>query len=465
MKLSRLPLTGRVTLGRFATALAGGVIVVCMTSGLLDWVGFSPSFSRLLTEFLAAALLLISFLGPRTPNRRRALGLSMPLVAATIIGIAVSMLNGAKPVEQMLFAREILTPVLFLSAFLCAPISDVLRRRLLSVLAILMALQVIVCAIKFLFFGVNEKAWIGTMTQSAGQLGLLMPAMAMGFAWAFGLVRSRIALAGTCALMIAAVGVVSEKRATMFLVPAIPLLTLAIWLVIGHFGRVRRERPGVAAVRYLSVVALVSVIVGFGSLALIPSLNAENPKYLVYGTNSVVDYIRVYLTRDYDSPMNMSKTSVDDNQNIQLGRLLLLKRAVGLSLDQPLSVVLAGHGGGWLLEHRFLPHKGEDVLYDRVGLRGPSGLLIRHLFEIGWVGVALVVAWMLALVASLLKSSLKMPESVLACGAMTSVAVLLFDYTFYSEMTWNSGVFMPIFALLVAFALRSDPECRLDRGC
>jgi hypothetical protein len=71
---------------------------------------------------------------------------------------------------------------------------------------------------------------------------------------------------------------------------------------------------------------------------------------------------------------------------------------------------------------------------------------------------------MLALVPLLLKALLKAPESVLAFGALTSVVVLLFDYTFYSEMTWNSGVFMPIFALLAAFALRSSPECSQERG-
>ncbi|MCB1959395.1 MAG: hypothetical protein KDE68_02535 [Rhodocyclaceae bacterium] len=465
MELSRLPLTGWVTLERVATALASAVLAVCMINGLLDWAGLSPSYSRVLIEFLAAVLLLVSFLGARTPDRRGALVLSAPLLAATVIGVVVATLNGAKSVEQVLFAREILTPVLFLSAFLCAPVSDALRRRLLGLLAILVALQVFVCALKFALFGVNEKAWIGTMTQSAGQLGLLMPAMALGFAWAFGLVRARIALAATFALMIAAVGVVSEKRATMFLAPAIPMLTLTIWLLVGRFARIRRERPSRMALHYLVAVTTVSAIVGLGSLVVIPSLNAENPKYVLYGTHSVIDYIRVYLTRDYDSPMNISKTSIDDNQNIQLGRLLLLKRAVDLSLDQPLPVALTGHGGGWLLEHRFLPHKGGDVLYDRVGLRGPSGLLVRHLFEIGWIGVVLVLAWMFALVTLLLKALLKAPESVLAFGALTSVAVLLFDYTFYSEMTWNSGVFMPIFALLAAFALRSGPECRLERGC
>jgi len=465
MELSRLPLTGRLTLERLATVLAGAVLVVCMTSGLLDWAGLSPSYSRILTELLAAVLLLISFLGSQMPECRRAFVLSAPLVAAAVIGVVVATLNGAKPIEQLLFAREILTPVLFLSAFLCAPVSDALRRRLLGLLAILAAFQVLVCALKFLLFGVNEKAWIGTMTQSAGQLGLLMPAMALGFAWAFGLVRARISLAATLALMIAAVGVVSEKRATMFLAPAIPMLTLATWLVVGRFARIRRERPGRTVLHYLAAVATISAIVGLGSLVAIPSLNAENPRYVLYGTHSVIDYIRVYLTRDYDSPMNISKTSVDDNQNIQLGRLLLLSRAVRLSLDQPVPLALSGHGGGWLLEHRFLPHKGVDVLYDRVGLRGPSGLLVRHLFEIGWVGVVLVLAWTLALVTLLLKALLKAPESVLAFGALTSVAVLLFDYTFYSEMTWNSGVFMPIFALLAAFALRSGPECRQERGC
>ena len=75
------------------------------------------------------------------------------------------------------------------------------------------------------------------------------------------------------------------------------------------------------------------------------------------------------------------------------------------------------------------------------------------------------LAWMLALTSLLLKSLLNAPDSVLAFGALTSIAVLLFDYTFYSEMTWNSGVFMPIFASLVAFALKTGPECSQERGC
>ncbi len=447
-----------------ACALVVGIVLICMTTGVLDAAGIAPAVSNIVTTALAVALLALGVLGQRRTQLAQAFALTGPLLLAAIVGLLGGALRGAPPLEILLFAREMLTPVLLLLAFWYAPLDEGGARRIGRLLLLLVVVQIAVSLAKMASVGVNEKGWIGTMTQSAGQLGLLMPSLALGFIWAFGLIRSRVFAAGVLAMLVALVGVISEKRAMMFLACGIPLFVLATWWVVARIGSCEIQGCRRRTLSYLLSASVVAVLVAAASLVLIPSLKGDGARFERYGTEGTFEYILEYLTRDYDSPMNVSKTSVEDNPNIQLGRLVLLSRAVEDSVAQRPHLALAGQGGGWLIEHRLLAHKGDDVLYDHKGLRGPGGLLIRHLFEIGWLGVGLVLAWIAGLAYLLLRRISRAPEFIPAYGALVGLAVLTFDYIFYSEMAWNSGIFMPILLLLVVAALRPISLRGVRRG-
>lgn len=455
----RTPALGlsREAIGR---ALVLGLVVVCLNTGLLDWLGVPPSLSGLGVLGFAGALAFVGGQGRSLREIKHGFILVAPLLLVVLAGLIRGQFNHSSILELGLFSREMLAPAVLFLAFWWAPRKSISGPWLTVLLVTLAVLQVLVCAIKFGIVGVNEKDWIGTMTQSAGQLGLLMPSLALGFVWAFGVVHGRLAMAGFAALLISLVGVVSEKRAMMFLAGLVPVLVFVLWCFLtpglpGAAGRAKQRGLG-----FLVATLVTGGAVVFASLGLIQSLRGEGPRFERYGTHGPIEYMQEYLTRDYDSPMNISKTGVEENPNIQLGRSLLLKRAIFDSFSQSPVDLVFGHGGGWLLEHRLLKDKGRDVLYDRTGLRGPAGLFVRHIYELGWLGTTLVVLWVASL-AYLITRRLRLGAlPVLEMGALTGLAVMMFDYVFYSEMAWNSGVFMPILLLLVVSALRARSECR-----
>ncbi|MDQ0423287.1 hypothetical protein J2045_004339 [Peteryoungia aggregata LMG 23059] len=436
-----------------AFCLTALLLLLVMTGGLLEWLGIPQSASRFAVECLA--LLLIAC-GVRRCDRASLVSVacaSIPLVLAWSIGGANALASGASALQIALFSREIGTPVLFMAAFLLAPLGTSERHHLLKLLLSLTLLQVAVCVVKLFWIGANEKGWIGTMHQSAGQLGLLTPLLALGFIWAVALVHRTPWKVFLVATSVGLVAVASEKRALLVMMPLVPIGVLVCHAIFHRFFCKSYKRVSVsllanyAASAFMSCVLLIAL-----ALSSIDSLRSSD--YSKLGVNGVFEYIYVYMTRDFDSEMNRSDFSVDENLNIQMGRLRIIVVAVDIVSDSDLYTMLLGGGGGRLLAHPRL-NNGSDVMYREVGLRGPSGLAIRHLFEIGFLGVFLVLGWMGWMVVLLVNSAGSGANQVLVLGALGCVGVLAFDYLIYSESGWYSGVLLPLVTFLVAQAITS----------
>ena len=455
MELSNLLIVRWASQSRVYTSLAGLVLMLCMTMGLLSWLGIPASYVRLTSELIA--LLMIGAALPQSmPRRLLTVALSvLPLGIVWAFGSIVAARNGAGVIQMTLFSREILTPVLFFVAFTLKPLERKNQNILLSMLVVLAVVQVVVAAMKFGVMGANEKDWIGTMHQTAGQLGLLMPLLALGYIWAFALVKRRCLLPMAMAIAIGFVAVASEKRALIVLVPMVPIGLFILYRCVQFIQQSRQYRLGCWFVfRYFLAAGISAAVLISLALSSIQSLQPKEFKQL--GVKNVFEYVEVYLTRDYDAEMNASRTPVDENPNTHMGRLLLIKEAIAHAIESSWDQRLFGMGGGALLEHPALHQRGTDIMYHQVGLRGPNGLGVRHLLELGFVGTGLVIGWIGMLVVVLLVQLTRGGNPVLVFGALSGLGVLVFDYIVYSEIGWNSGVFMPVLMFLISQAMVSN---------
>lgn len=440
----------------YLTAL---LLLFVMTGGLLEWLGIPQSASRFVVECLALFLLACGVRRCDRASLVSAACASIPLVVAWMIGCANAVASGGSALQIALFSREIGTPVLFMAAFILAPLGTRERHHLLKFLLSLTILQVAVCVAKLLWMGANEKGWIGTMHQTAGQLGLLTPLLALGFIWAFALVHRvpwKVFLVATSVGLIA---VASEKRGLLVMMPLVPLGVLVCHEIFHRFFRHSYKRFSVSLLANYAASAFLSCVV-LMALALSSIESLRSSDYSKLGVDSVFEYIYVYMTRDFDSAMNRSEFSVDENPNIHMGRLRLIFTAVKTVSENDVYPMTLGGGGGRFLEHPRL-NNGSDVMYREVGLRGPSGLAVRHLFEIGFLGVFLVLAWMAGLVVLLVNSARSGANQVLVLGALCCVGVLVFDYLIYSEAGWYSGVLLPLVTFMVAQAIKCKPSSRV----
>ena len=341
-------------------------------------------------------------------------------------------------------------------------------KNLFLLLAVVAILQIPVALGKFILLGVNEKDWIGTFHHQAGQLGLLMPMVIVLFLWAYALRRGRIWPTILLATMFSLISVICEKRAIILVMPVWGLSLIAVnwWAQKGFkfsLGGIRSLPVSIVKSCVIPIVALClsSIIVIYVAALNIQSFDKSTAEYAHMRSEfqmenpSIWDYTLEYLVRGYDSPINRSKISVDKNENTHLGRIRLWIEGFKYMAQQNTKEMLFGFGGGWLLEHKLMPDKPRDLMYVRTKLRGPASSGVRHLFEIGFVGLTIMILWFLQIGLTLLRRTLSHKHSVLALGGLGIWALFAFDYILYSQVALSVGVFAPVCCFLVAAAIRT----------
>ena len=441
------------------TSLLAIVFLVNLNLGIVMAFDISVSKVRIAIEAMILLLLAITaFRSSRADVFRALKWIGLPLLAASI-GIAGDLSYQASHLEMILFARESLMPLVFFALFLLEPPDKIQWRVLLTVLLLTAAIQLPVAALKYCLLGVNEKQWIGTFHQTAGQLGLLMPMLTVVFLWAYAIKRGCLFVPVLLATGYALVSVVNEKRAVVFILPLLVALLISIDLIASRLsGRQLREIwycKKLGTCRLLSFYLLSVVAVIAFALHNISSFDTSTGDYENLPHRSVIAYSIEYLNRDYDSPMNRSANpDLETNRNIQMGRFRLWARGIETVAELPLARLLFGAGGGWLLEHPLLTHKPNDIFFDRIQLRGPTSTGLRHLFEIGIVGFLLMFIWLGQIAWALLRRVSDGGSGMIALGAAGAWAIFMFDYLFYSQVGSGVGVFAPVCFLFVAVALR-----------
>jgi hypothetical protein len=436
--------------------LAGALLVILvgsMTIGLWESLYVPQAVTKSLVELIILAAFVACVF--TRPESKRALIYLAPLVSIVIIGAITAIAVGDGWSGAALFARDLLKPALLL--IIAYSLTQGSSLRVLAVaLLLLVAVQIPIAGLKLAFIGIDEKSWIGTMHHSAGQLGVLLPLMAVPPLVVLGLVM------GSWIVWLIAFfsffAIVNEKRLAIF---AIPLLALGVWLLAVMQERWLRanDLPVSSVLRRVQTLIAVTVVsagtVYFGTYA-IPSLNPAG-KYAggSFDVRYLWTYVKEYLTRDYVSPMNNPLEKLESDTGIQLGRIELIRRAAADMAEQPLSTVLFGFGGSNTSPSYLLGGDRDDILFKRHKLRGPTPLGVRILFDTGYVGLVILVGWFVWLGVLLLRRMNDKDRSIaiLAAIALSWHGVAAVDAFLYSTVLWTSGALAPAYFVLLGCML------------
>jgi len=445
---------------RILTATTLLVLIASMTIGIWEAVNISQTVVKAIGE--AAVLVALALSIVARPESAKASRYLIPLLAIVAIGTVGAIAGEDGIAGAAVFARDMLKSAALL--FVAHSFVDGRSLRMLTIaILVLAAVQIPVAAAKLVLIGIDEKHWIGTMHHSAGQLGILLPLMAVpslvivGLAW-----RSSITwLSGFFSFF----AIVNEKRLAIL---AIPLFALGAWLIVVVQDIFIRPRLPLSTVvgRLRTFLAVLAVSVGtfYAGIFFIPSLN---PGGTYFGGKVDLRYLRTYtkeyLTRGYVSVLNNPLENLETDTGIQLGRIALIRDAAIHVARQPLPIALLGFGGSNTSDSYLLGDNRNDILFKRHRLRGATPFAVRVLIDTGYIGLTLLVGWFVWIVLLIMRR-MSDPDKWIAIIAMIALCwhgVVAFDVFLYSAALWTYGVLAPSYFLLLGLLLM-DRE-RLSR--
>lgn len=317
--------------------------------------------------------------------------------------------------------------------------------RLLIVIA---SIFLIVTCFKYLTIGVEEKHWIGTLSMTAGQLGVVYPSM---FVPVFPYVAP---LKGWLAAGILGLStIVHEKRSVILVFPLLIFSALTLILLRDRLLGTLTLRQ--ATIR-IGLASAVSVGVFLLSLTSIPSLN---PGQQGDGAGAIdlgylQNYTKEYLTRGYESELNNDPSNVDKDTGIQVGRVRVFIELWRWSSQRSTAQQIFGSGPTTIDRSYLLGPNRADILYQVTGVRGPTTLFHQLLVERGWIGVlaffaplTIMVVWLLLDFIKLLMA--KRRPSLAHWVAIWSLGVILLDLAGYSAISYLIPAGMVVFGVSV----------------
>ncbi|AGS20635.1 hypothetical protein [Rhizobium etli] len=433
--------------------LVGSVLVLSMTQGAWVAAGVSESVLKAMLEVGFIALFVIGVTQRLSSGQRlRGIGIILPFGLVVPIGLISGWAHGTSFIESVFYVRLIVLPTLLLLGLLNVSLDRAASRRLLFLIVGLILLQLPFFVYKWLVIGVEEKHWIGALSQTAGQLGLIFPLLVLSI-----LVPRYLAAGGWLILIIMAYSllpVVNEKRAILVMLPML-LMAATITHLRLPVPRTRKEgsKPKICVTRLL-LLFMVCLTVWISSVKSIPSLRCEPGSPCV---TQVITYMYDYLVRDYLSPMNISKTPKEQNTNIQLGRLTMIKESARILADKGWKTLFFGIGGGAINPSPNLGPDRADIMFKKFGLRGTYSFGLMLLWEGGVSSViaaaGFFVFFWLALVRRL---AVVQTNRSIVFGNITilMVAVLAFDFFGYSTAGWVTHCVTPFVFTLSAIFIR-----------
>lgn len=465
--------------------ILGTIILLGLTMGVWQFFG-ALSLIKAVQESLILLLFCYSLWSVRNPAATIQNPIVWPLFGLTLAALISAYVQNTGVIELALFLRE---TILFFLVFLAMRNLELPSRYmsgLYYLVGVIFLIQLPVSWLKYYFYGIAETLWIGTLHQSAGQLGLLFPLFVIAVLMAYGLTYRRNIMA--IFLLITLYGlfaVICEKRGIVY---TFPLLVIAL-LMVGYYSErcsFDRAKPLMFYRRHrhlmLATAASSIITIGF-SMITIKSLNPSLDNYLPAGTTCLhanqkqqrsetyleqlscrlsylLLYSKDYLIRGYSHPLNLSAQTVESNTNIQLGRLQLIYQTFIYKIKQnPIEIGL-GSGPSSVSTSYILGQNREDILFERTGLRGPSPSIVKILLELGFLGGACILFWFalvgLKLLQSIKNNELKPKPKFLILCLVGLHGILVFDFFLYSQVIWTQGVLIPLYFILLAELYRSD---------
>jgi hypothetical protein len=445
--------TSRLTQSSVGEILIAGLLILSMTQGAWVAAGIPESMLKAALEAGFIALFAVGVIQRlRSGQTQSGIGMIAPFGIAVLIGLVSGALQGASSIESLFYVRLLVVPLLFLLGALNVQLDQAASRRILLLIAALVLFQIPFFAYKWIVIGVEEKHWIGALSQTAGQIGLIFPLLILSL-----IVPLYIATGGWAIILVLVYSflpVINEKRAIVVMLPALLIAAVFTFSQISP-RRVTNEKfaPRIHY-RRLSLLFSVCIAIWVSSVNSIPSLECKNAPPCAL---QVIAYSYQYLLRDYSSPMNLSKTSKEENTNIQLGRLTLIKESILTLTEKGWKTLLFGLGAGAINPSPNLGPNRADIMFDKSGLRGTYSQGLMLLWEGGICSVLGAAGFFVFLWLALAKQLALMhtsPSIVFGNGMILMAAILAFDFFGYSTAGWLTHSVTPFVFTLVAIFLR-----------
>ena len=305
----------------------------------------------------------------------------------------------------------------------------------------LLVIQILVVVLKYIFYGIDEADWLGTLAHGTGQLSFLFPLLCVPVVIL--LYRNNFRLLSLLLVSLFAFGIIGEKRAIIFVMPLYVLYCLYVFSERGVFTFLARPRTIITS----TGIGLCMVL----GVMTIPSLNQEASETFggSFSAAFIIVYAFEYLTMDYGGSLQAAKEFAALDKNIQLGRLTMW----GFVFDWLGSVdwitKLFGLGYGSVTPSVWL-HSSDDLLFEVLGVRGGLSGANHALLEVGIIGMLLQTSILFSaffLVRKWRKTSISRHATQAFQVLELMFLVFFFDYFFYSTVLFNA---LPIPFILFA---------------
>jgi hypothetical protein len=300
--------------------------------------------------------------------------------------------------------------------------------KLKKYLLILLLFQIAFVIIKLFFHGIDEKFLIGTMSNTAGQLGFLFPAIAIPIVCYF-TANKNIVLMWLLIILLGAFGLINEKRSIVFLLP----------FIIYASVKINSDRIMVNSKSNMKI-GLIGMLVVFGitffGAHFIPSLNMNESYGGAVNFIYLFEYALEYLTMDYGGTLQGSYNDALLDAGVQIGRITLLIYIVDWIKQQEILTILFGIGFGAITPSDWLANQS-DPLFNLIGARGAISGFGLTLIETGVVGSILMFIFFINILLKVLILSRNENDLRLKRWYKTVVIILfvfMYDYFFYSTV-------------------------------
>ena len=277
------------------------------------------------------------------------------------LGLFLILLS-AKSLQNLI---EYSPPVIFLlvAVHLISLFEKMDSKVIPDVLRNLVGMSIVGTILKLFIFGIDESYLVGLMTMTAGEIGLIFPAVILAFYVDY---YKEIKKVRWVLLYLFLFGVINEKRSIVFVFPFLFLI----------LGKVNFKRG-------FFFVALLYPL----AISLIPSLNREEK---IFGSVDLVypfTYAVEYLMADYGSELQGSKREAYIDKNVQLGRVALLLNIRNEFQDMSSHTLLFGTGLGRYTNKYGSSGGIEDNLFKDFGYRGNLSSFLQVTLESGLLSI------------------------------------------------------------------------------
>jgi hypothetical protein len=420
------------------------VIFTCaFLQGSLDlFLGIPTFVSRGLMELCILFLFAKAFYG-RLIKYQQPIKLvgHVPMAGLFAVSIVSYIMNGETIIRYSLFVRHLFIFYIFFISLLNLNIAASTVARVNRYIVLLFLVQLPAAVEKFFRVGFQEGGGIGTVSAQAGSLSTIVPLFAMAFLFSFYLWRRKSKYIWLIPFFVA-FGIVGEKRAVVFFVPAVLMLMcgLFLWETRGY-RRVPGLRGPAGIVGIAIVIVLLSIVGIYGGARTLKSLNPETTVGGSFDPGYIVETIMEYETMIVETGETF-------------GRITTTMYAFELLHSRGTFELLFGLGPGLLVESSLLDQTEYETFRSLGIVAGKTGL-VWIVLQVGILGFLFVLLLYLRLFQKALylyHVATRPYSKAILLGFLGACLIFVADLVGYSAATLVTGSVTPVFFYIAAMS-------------